>query len=84
FWQKGQVFYSFSKKCVKALYYKLLTHFLATILSITPKLMKSYRLFALSLLKTAERIFELSISHKWERVFSILCNCYIIPENCGK
>ncbi|MGY4676064.1 hypothetical protein ACWIWA_11090, partial [Ursidibacter arcticus] len=33
---KGQVFYSFSKKCIKALYYKLLTHFLATILSITP------------------------------------------------
>ncbi|QIM62195.1 hypothetical protein A1D29_02095 [Pasteurellaceae bacterium Orientalotternb1] len=37
-WQNGQDFYSFSKRWLKALQYKTLSHFLATILSTMPNL----------------------------------------------
>ncbi|WP_214644910.1 hypothetical protein, partial [Glaesserella parasuis] len=50
-WQNGQFFVHVSKRGLKALYYEALSHFLATILSITPT-------------KTAHFIYYTAYFHK--------------------
>jgi len=46
-WQNGQFFIHISKRGLKALYYKALSHFLATILSTMPNLLKAANKFGI-------------------------------------